>query len=204
MFKIFERLKQGWDRPAVASVQRWALVTVICLVGGSAEAHTVMYDIDQNTASIRFSTHIVKFIPFDGAFTSFTGHIQLDPTRPASIQIDVVVDDGAMTAPYGGAKTLQSTAYFDQEQFPTIQFRSDTVQVLPGDHFTIIGRLTIRGISHRQTLDGTITHVMVGGVPAMRILARSQLKRSDFGMVTDRSFIANQVTLNIATTLRIP
>ncbi len=208
MFNAAEYVVRGRARPILASLvpSRVAVAAglAICLAGGPAMARTVEYNIDQNTASIQFSTRIVKIVPIDGTFTHFAGLVRMDPDHPASIQVDIVIDDSQMTAPYGGAKVLQSTAYFDQEKFPTIRFHSDGVQELPNDHFAIIGSLTIRGVSHRQILKGAVTHTVVDGIPALRIVAKSQLDRSDFGMMADRPFIANQVMLDISTTLRDP
>jgi polyisoprenoid-binding protein YceI len=174
------------------------------LFGRRAEARTIDYVIDQESADIRFHTEVAKVVPVDGAFTRFQGHILLDTEHPAAISIDVLVDDDAMVVPFGGAPTLRSAAYFDHARFPTIRFHSDDVTVTAANRFTVTGLLTIRGVTHREILTGEMTQLTLRGVPAIRVSAVSTLDRTSYGMVADRPLIADRVDLHITATLRAP
>lgn len=176
-----------------------------CLLGSApAWAKVIDYPIGPESADIRFHTEVARVVPVDGAFTSFAGHILFDTAHPSEVSIDVVVDDAAMTVPFGGAQTLRSPPYFDHASFPTIHFQSDQVQVTAQDRFTVTGRLTIRGVTRPATLQGVMTHLTLSGVAAMRVSATSTLDRTSFGMVADRPLIADQVDLHITATLRAP
>ncbi|GAB0118884.1 YceI family protein [Acidisoma sp. 7E03] len=180
-----------------------AATAAVCAAAPAAAA-PLQYDISQKTATIAFHTHVARVVAIDGTFQRFSGRIFLDPAQPSALRIAVTVDDGAIAVPYGGAATLRSSAYFDAAQFPTILFRSDGVQVLPGSRFTILGQLTMRDRVQPAVLTGTILHDVQDGTPVLRITARTALNRTGFGMVADRPLIADEVTLTITATLRAP
>jgi len=179
----------------------WAILALAFSATGAA-ARPVDYYVNQDTATIAFSTHVANVVPIDGTFRHFNGHIQFDPEKPSAIRIDVVVDDGRIEVAFGGAPTLRSASYFDHAHYPTIKFSSDSVRQLPGDHFTIAGNLTIRDVTRPQLLMGVLSRTKVGGVSAMHLVFHGQLDRTDFGLVADRSVIADKVTLTITTNLR--
>lgn len=176
------------------------------LLGGAAraDARSLDYAIDQETADIRFHTEVAGVVPVDGAFTRFAGHILYDTEHPEAISIDVVVQDDAMVVPFNGATTLRSPAYFDDARFPTIHFHSDHVTVTAANYFTVIGRLTIRGVTHVTTLTGEMTQMTLHGVRGIRVSAVTTLDRTTYGMVADRSLIADMVDLHITANLREP
>lgn len=184
--------------------------SVVCLLGSlilgatAARAAVIDYPIGPDSADIRFHTQVARVVPVDGAFNSFAGHILFDTSHPSEVRIDVVVDDAAMTVPFGGAQTLRSPPYFNHAAFPTIHFQSDQVHVTAQDRFTVTGRLTIRGVTQPASLQGMMTRLTLSGVPAIRVSATSTLNRTAFGMVADRPLIADQVDLHITATLRAP
>jgi polyisoprenoid-binding protein YceI len=190
---------------SMRSSARFCLVAAaLALQVERAEARIVDYSINQDTATIAFSTHVAQIASIDGAFKHFTGRVELDTDKPSAMRIDVVVDDSSIDVPFGGASTLRSAPYFDWARFPTIRFHSDSVQSASDDRFRIIGNLTIRDVSHPQTLTGVLTHGKLDGIPVLHVVVHTQLCRRDFGMVADRSLIADEVILTITTTLRAP
>ena len=180
------------------------VAAILMLHTATAEARIVDYYINQDTATIEFNTHVANVVSIDGTFERFTGHIQLDTARPLVMRIDVVVDDGSIEVPFGGASTLRSSSYFDWARFPTIRFHSDGVQPASGGRFAVIGSLTIRDVSRPQTLAGAFSRETVDGIPVIHVVVHTHLRRTDFGMVADRSLIADDAVLTITTTLREP
>ena len=189
-------------RLRVAAVLAFSLAAD--LASHTAQARVIDYAIDQASADIRFHTEVARVLPVDGAFTQFSGHILYDTDHPEAVSIDVLVQDDAMVVPFGGAATLRSPAYFDHARFPTIHFHSDHVTVTAASHFTVIGRLTIRGVTHVTTLTGEMTQMTLHGVRGIRVSAVTTLDRTTYGMVADRSVIADMVDLHITANLREP
>lgn len=118
-----------------------------------------------------------------------------DPTRstitarldPATINTGVAVRDDH----------LRSADFFDVRNHPDILFKSTTISMTTPDHYAVIGRLTIHGVSQLVTL-----YVRIAGEgqdPFGNIRAgasaRTSLNRKDFGLRWNQALEAGGVVL---------
>jgi polyisoprenoid-binding protein YceI len=121
------------------------------------------------------------------------GTLLFDPDEPGSAQVEAMVSAGELwTGDPDRDAHLKSADFLDAERFPTITFRSTSVELVGPVDAKIHGEITIRGITKPLTLDahflGTwITPWWENGVdlgPKIRagFVARGRLNRHDFGV----------------------
>ena len=83
-----------------------------------------------------------------GHFKNLRGHLNFDPTSPQNSSVEVEIDaDGLWSGEPARDAHLRSADFLDVEHFKTISFRSREVNQL-GDHdYSVVGDLTIRGVT---------------------------------------------------------
>jgi polyisoprenoid-binding protein YceI len=97
---------------------------------------------------------------------------------------------------------LRSADFFDAGTFPTITFKSTSVESAGGNRLKITGDLTVKDIARPVVLDATINrfaeHPMAKR-PAAGFDATTTLKRSDFGVGAYAPNVSDEVELRITT-----
>jgi polyisoprenoid-binding protein YceI len=97
---------------------------------------------------------------------------------------------------------LRSADFFDAGTFPTITFKSTSVESAGGNRLKITGDLTVKDITRPVVLDATINrfaeHPMAKR-PAAGFDATTTLKRSDFGVGAYAPNVSDEVELRITT-----
>lgn len=127
-----------------------------------------------------------------GHFKNVHGRLNFDPANPKSSSVEVEIDARTLwTGEPDRDAHLRSADFLDVERYPTITFRSREVKQL-GDHdYSVLGDLTIRGISRSSELRVTYlgqwqTPWWENGVdkgPKTRagFMATTTINRHDFG-----------------------
>ena len=81
---------------------------------------------------------------------------------------------------------LKSADFFDVETYPTMTFKSTSIEKSGNDAYTLRGDLTLLGVSKPVTLvmkyRGTTANPNADGVPVAGIQITGTIKRSDFGL----------------------
>ncbi len=170
----------------------------------SATANPLHYILDQKYATIQFTTG--GLISTQGYFRRFKGDLAIDPNSPKNTAINITVDDSAIQMPFAeGISMLKSSAYLNASKFPEITFRSISVRPESPNHYQIYGMLTIRGIMRTQIMDATLIGAPLGSKASAvaDFIVTGNLNRSDFGMVADRSMIADDISLTIHARIRL-
>ena len=185
---------------------RAAIVGLIVLlatgVGLAPPAHAQrLYSIDQHYGGIEFTVEHLGLFATHGMFDRFVGRLIIDPLHPEHTRIDVNVEAGSVSVPWNEAVALlRSAAFFDVLRYPEISFESTSVEALGPDHYRVLGRLRIRGVTHAQALDALLVdrHMDAArGSDVADFVVSGELKRSAFGMVADRIFISDTVGIRI-------
>jgi polyisoprenoid-binding protein YceI len=150
----------------------------------SASGRTT-WAIDPVHSSVEFSVRHLMITTVKGRFTDVQGTVVLDDANPAAAAADITVNVASIdTREAQRDAHLRSADFFDVETHPTLTFRSKRVGSLPGDRFTLVGDLTIHGVTREVTLDITAegrSKDPWGGVRA-GYSATTKIKRSDFGL----------------------
>jgi polyisoprenoid-binding protein YceI len=98
---------------------------------------------------------------------------------------------------------LLSPDFFDAERAPELRFRSTDVRAA-GEHVTVTGDLTIKGITQPVTLEGEVTEPITDpyGRERIGVTLAGTIDRTDFGITwnnplpSGKSALANEVTLD--------
>ncbi|MFI7387042.1 YceI family protein [Streptomyces sp. NPDC049813] len=112
------------------------------------------YTVDPAHTTLGFVARHAMVTNVKGAFTDFTGELHLDGTDPAksSASFDVrmeSIDTG--NADRDGH--LKSADFFKTDEFPTMTFRSTSVEALGGSDYRVTGDLSILGTTKPLTID---------------------------------------------------
>jgi polyisoprenoid-binding protein YceI len=80
---------------------------------------------------------------------------------------------------------LKSDHFFDAAKYPTLNFKSSSIQKIDEKHYKLAGNLTMHGVTKPVVLDVTLngvgTHPMTKK-PVAGFKIRGTIKRSDFGI----------------------
>ena len=143
------------------------------------------WTIDPVHSSVEFSVRHLMITTVKGRFTDVQGTVVVDEANPTAAAADITVQVASIDTrePQRDAH-LKSADFFDVEQFPTLTFRSRAVREPKKDGFTLIGDLTIHGVTREVSLDVTNegrARDPWGGERA-GYTATTKIKRSDFGL----------------------
>ena len=172
-------------------------------------AETTTWTIDPAHSSVELAVKHMMFTTVRGRFKDFKGTIVVDEQNPDHSTVEVEI--AAASIDTGVADRdghLRSADFLDTEQFPTITFRSKRVEGAmkqEGDHFRVVGDLSIRGTTFEVTLDcvyeGTGKDPWGGTRAGARVTTR--IDRRDWGLKWNQALetggilVANEVRIEI-------
>jgi polyisoprenoid-binding protein YceI len=151
----------------------------------STKTGTTTYTIDPSHSQIGFSVKHMMFSTVRGNFSGFEGTIVVDNDNPANSSVEVTID--ASTVSTRDAKRdehLRSADFFDVEKYPTITFKSTSIDFKSAEDFTITGDLTMHGVTKpvkikaEQTGEGTNPW----GMEVAGFEGSTKIDRKDFGL----------------------
>lgn len=154
---------------------------------GATNAPPNTWRIDASHSELSFRIrHFVSKVR--GTFGSWTGTIVADPQHLAGGSVQVVIDPSTIDTNHERRDAdLKSSNFFEVEKYPEITFVSREVKV-EGSDLTIVGDLTMRGITRPVTLSGQYNGVTVDNRGRRRIgfEARSTVNRLEWGLTWNR------------------
>jgi polyisoprenoid-binding protein YceI len=160
------------------------------------------YVSDKGHARLIFSySHFGYSIAY-GLFTDFSGKLSLDPKTPTASALEVTVNlNGIDTTVPKLDEHLKSSQFFDVAKFPEATFKSAKITASGPNTGTVVGDLTLHGVTKPVTLAATFNG---GGVnPATKAVvvgfnATGTVKRSEFGLGALEPMVGDDVTLTIS------
>lgn len=160
-----------------------AAFSALLLTGASAFAQSSTWTIDTNHAESTFSIKHMGVSTVRGAISGVKGTIVWDTNDLNKSSVNATLDATTVTTNNGlRDKDLKSANFFDVEKYPTITFKSSSVQRV-GDKLQVTGDLTIAGVTKSVTLDvdgPTAPQKGMGGKTVIGLSATGTVKRSDF------------------------
>lgn len=155
----------------------------------STDAPAGHYTLDKSHASVVFRVNHIGFSNYTAGFTGYDAALEFDPKNPQAMKFDGTVDAGSLTLsnpPAGFLKDLLGAMWFDVEKFPTITFRSTSVEMTGPNTANVAGDFTLHGVTKPLVLAVTFNGGYAGHPydPNARIgfSAQGVIKRSEFGM----------------------
>jgi polyisoprenoid-binding protein YceI len=196
----------GWSgsRAARAIVAGFLLASLAGGVGAApsldpAKASSGHYVLDRRHASLMARVRHLGLSLYTMRFDNVEGEYDYDPAQPLASKISVTVDAKSLDTGDPGANKQFASEFLDADHNPTITFKSSAIQTQEGNHGTVTGDLTLRGVTHPVTLDVTYDGASSGliGGHRMGFSATATIERSMFGSKAWREFVGDEVQLII-------
>lgn len=143
-----------------------------------------VYQLDVSHTRVGFVAKHLMVTKVRGQFEKFSGAITV-AENPLESSVNVSIETGSvLTGAAGRDEHLRSADFFLTETYPTIEFHSTAVKNFDGGRFTLIGDLTIRGVTKSVELavefDGVIRNPWGQEVAAFS--ASTEVDREDWGL----------------------
>ena len=136
-----------------------------------------------------------------GAFTKVSGSAQYDPADPSKTAVDVTIDAASVdTRVSMRDDDLRSPNYFDVAKYPTITFKSKSVQAAGNGKLKLVGDLTIHGVTKEVALDVDGPSAPVTdpkGNSHIGASASTTVNRKDFGVGGSSPMVGEDITITI-------
>lgn len=188
------------------TASRGALAALILTfaVDASAELADVpsgAYSLDKTHGYITFSYSHLGFSNPRVGFDDFDVILDLDNESPENSRIEVAIDAASISSRVPEFdEHLNSGDLFDTARFPSITFKSGSIESTGDDTYRVTGDLTIKGITRPVTLAATINkaanHPMLD-VPTVGVSATAEVLRSDFDLAYAVPAVSDEVTISI-------
>lgn len=158
-------------------------------------AEPVEYQIDPAHTQIIFKVRHLGISNVTGRFDVFEGSYAFDPDNAASSRVEATISAASVnTNEADRDKHLRSDDFLNVEKHPNITFKSKSVTKDPGDSddYTIVGDLTINGVTKEVELDaeygGHTTDPW--GNERTAFEAETKINRKDFGLTWNKTLDA--------------
>lgn len=178
-------------------------LAVIAALAAATVAHAApsTYTIDNSHTYPQFTYSHLGYSMQTHKFDKTTGTVVMDFEAKTGA-VDVVID--ATSVNTGHAlfnEHIQGEDYFDTARHPMITFKSSSMTFKGNKPVSVVGDLTIKGVTRPVTL--TLTHFKCMPHPMLKAPAcggnaTAKLKRSDFNMGKHAPFVSDEVTLTLA------
>lgn len=145
------------------------------------------YQIDPAHTSAQFTVRHMMIANVKGEFDKISGTVNFDPENPSASTIEASIDVASIsTHDQQRDADLKSPNFFDVEKFPTITYKSRNVTATGRGSFTVVGELTIHGITKEVDLKvEELTEETKDPWGNLRrgATAKARVHRKDFGMI---------------------
>jgi polyisoprenoid-binding protein YceI len=119
-----------------------------------------------------------------------SGTVTGDDREPATAEVAVTINAASIdTREAQRDAHLRSADFFDVEKFPVLTFRSARAENITGDRFTLVGELTMHGVTREVALEVTPEGRATDPWGGQRagFTASAKVKRSDFGLTWNQA-----------------
>src|SRR5690242_11201848 len=129
-------------------------LAIVFVLSGFAFPQAQEWQIDPAHSAAQFSVKHLGISTVRGAFSKVSGTVQYDPADPSKTVINATIDASSIdTRVQMRDNDLKSPNYFDVQKFPTITFKSKRVAKAADGKLSVIGDLTMHGVTKEVTLD---------------------------------------------------
>ena len=182
---------------------RTAVLALALVASFGAVAKPVSYQLDPNHTMVLFSWSHFGYSHPSANFGQASGTLVYDADDVSKSNVDV-------TLPLSGLDTfvpkldehLKSAEFFDAAKYPTIAFKSTMVHDMGGGKLSIMGDLTVHGVTKPVTLDATLNKAAFNPMFKADVVgfdATTTIKRSDFGVGGGVPMVGDEVSIRITT-----
>lgn len=145
---------------------------------------TTTYQMDAAHSEAAFQVrHLLTKVR--GTFQEFEGVIEFNDAKPEQSSVRFTIQAASVNTNQPDRDThLRSADFFSVEEFPTLTFVSESITPRDGQHYDVIGTLTIRGVAKTITLPVTFLGRATDpwGNERLAFEGEVTLNRKDFGL----------------------
>lgn len=149
----------------------------------------MLWNIDPTHANVDFSVKHMAISTVRGSFKLFSAQGETDDSTDLPTKLSMEIDAASVfTNNEQRDGHLKSADFFNVEKFPKISFTSTKVSGT-ADDLTVVGDLTICGVTKPVTLKGELSSVMKDpwGNSRRSLSVNGKIKRSEFGLVWNQA-----------------
>jgi polyisoprenoid-binding protein YceI len=195
-------------RTALGSVVALSLLTSGSVVARTqttqvpAEVRAGTYALDSAHGKITWSVNHLGFSTYYGQFVNVQATLNLDPANPSASSLTATIPLTDVDPNSDGLKAhLQTPDFFDTANHPVATFvsRSVTVDADDASEATVVGDLTLRGVTRAVTMEVEFNQAgpSMGGVYKTGFDGEATIRRSDFGINYALPAVSDEVKLHI-------
>ena len=135
------------------------MVGLLTLIPIGAEAEVARWDIDPEHSAIEFRVAHMVVSKTSGRFTDYRGFVEMDADVKTLKSIEATIKAESIDTNHDKRDAhLRNPDFLDVKQFPIIAYKMKRYQKQE-DTYTIIGDLTLRGVTKQVTLSATFNGV---------------------------------------------
>ncbi len=178
---------------------RLAVMALATAVPAFAAGPAFHYTLD-SSSSVKAKVSFLGVSSKTAGFPKLTGKVVLDPARPQSVGLDVLIDARAITAGDGVTLArLKGPSFFDVEKHPTIHYRGTAMTMTGPNTADVAGELTVRGVTRPSVLkvNFAMPPAKITGREPVNISGAMMIDRRQFGMTAWQMMVGTKVTITL-------
>ncbi len=154
---------------------------------------------------VEFSAKHLGMMTVRGLFLEVSATGDIFPDQPERSMVGATINTASIrTHNEQRDKDLRSSNFLEIDKYPTMTFKSTKIEQARGNHYKVIGDLTIKGVTKPITLDvlnyGEFNDPNMGH--RIGYAAETKINRKDFGMSFDmmldgKFIVSNEIGIHI-------
>ena len=163
------------------------LIVALAMAAVPMMAHAAVYELDAAHTEVGFGVRHVGINVVRGNFQTFTGEIEFDAAKPEASKLKIEVNTDSLDTRNGKRdEHVKSADFLDVKKFPKMTFVSKSVKSAGKGAYTVVGDLTLHGVTKPITL--AVTDFAGPGLNPLDkknhigASATGAIKRQDFGI----------------------
>lgn len=181
------------------------LISMLIVLFLAPTAFAAKYMVDAAHTQIHFSVAHLMVFKVRGNFTDFSGEIDINPDGKTLTSASATIEAASIdTRIKKRDDHLRSADFFEVEKYPKILFTSKSVSG-SGENITVVGDLTIKGVTKEVTLKGGFAGVAVDpwGNKRAGFFATGMVDRKDFGLLWNKALetggvvVGDEITIGL-------
>jgi len=167
-----------------------ALFTMSLAGSDESRAEAVSYAIDPDHSQVLFKVKHMGISTVTGRFDLMEGAYTFDDKEIGNSSVETTIQTASVnTNKQKRDDHLKSPDFLNVDKYPTITFKSKEVKKGDGDDFTIVGDLTINGVTKQVELDAEYGGKAVDpmGNERTAFTAETKIDRKDYGLTWNKT-----------------
>ena len=142
--------------------------------------------LDPYHTQVEFSAKHLGMMTVRGQFDEVSTTADIDAEHPENASVEATISTASIrTNNATRDNDIRSSNFLEVDKYPTMTFKSTSIEPAGPDQYTLTGDLTIKGTTHPVTLDVTrYGEFNDEGMMGLRIAygATTKINRKDFGL----------------------